>query len=447
MNYIPNLEFKEEILKEIGIKTIDELFSDIPEIVRINRLNLPDGKTEMEVKKEITDTLKKNKRTLSFLGGGIYDNYVPSAVKAIIQRSEFYTSYTPYQPEVSQGMLQAMFEYQSMIAELTGMDAANASMYDWATSLAEAVLMCSRITRKNEFIIPKNIHWEKKSVLRNYATGAKLKIKEIGYDEKTGEIALDELSNTVNNNTAGVYVENPNLFGVFENEVDEIKNIIGKALFVAGVNPLTLGIIKSPDEYGADVVVGEGQSFGSPMNFGGPLLGLFACKKEYVRQMPGRLIGMTKDNDGRRAFCMTLQTREQHIRREKAASNICTNESLCALSTVVYLSLIGSEGLEKIGKELVSKAKFLADEINRIDGFKAPLFSSCHFNEFIVRTEKDIDRIHKSLLEKGIESGLVLKKQFPELENAMLCTVSETHSEEDMLRLINALKEVALNGK
>jgi len=443
MNYIPNLEFKEEILKEISIKGIDDLFSDIPESVRIDRLNLPDGKTEMQVKKEITDILRKNKKTLSFLGCGVYSQYVPSAVKAITGRAEFYTSYTPYQPEVSQGMLQALFEYQSMIAELTGMDAANTSMYDWATSLAEAVLMCSRITRKNEFIIPKNIHWEKKSVLRNYATGAKLKIREIGYDEKNGEINLSELGSTVNDNTAGVYVENPNLFGVFENEVDEIKNIIGKALFVAGVNLLTLGIIKSPDEYGADIVVGEGQALGNPMNFGGPLLGLFACKKEYVRQMPGRLIGMTKDSDGRRAFCMTLQTREQHIRREKAASNICTNESLCALSTAVYLSLIGSEGLEKIGKELVSKAKFLADEINRIDGFKAPLFSSCHFNEFVVKTEKDINRIHKRLLESGIDAGIILNQHFPELGDSMLCTVSETHSEEDMLRLINAMREVS----
>ena len=443
MDYIPNIPLKEQMLKEIGVKDIDELFSDIPEKIRIKKLNLPDGKTEMQVRKEITDILRKNKKTLSFLGCGVYSQYVPSPVKAVTGRSEFYTSYTPYQPEVSQGMLQALFEYQSMIAELTGMDAANTSMYDWATSLAEAVLMCSRITRKNEFIIPKNIHWEKKSVLRNYATGAKLKIREVGYDEKNGKINLDELSNTVNNNTAGVYVENPNLFGVFEENITDVKNILGKSLLVAGVNPLTLGIIKSPDEYGADIVVGEAQGLGNPMNFGGPLLGLFACKKEYVRQMPGRLIGMTKDSDGRRAFCMTLQTREQHIRREKAASNICTNESLCALSTVVYLSLIGPEGLEKIGKELVSKAKFLADEINRIDGFKAPLFSSCHFNEFVVRTEKDIDRIHKSLLEKGIEGGLVLKKQFPELGNAMLCTVSETHSEEDMLRLINALKEVS----
>lgn len=442
MDYIPNIPLKEQMLKEIGVKDIDELFSDIPEKIRIKKLNLPDGKTEMQVRKEITDILRKNKKTLSFLGCGVYSQYVPSPVKAVTGRAEFYTSYTPYQPEVSQGMLQALFEYQSMIAELTGMDAANTSMYDWATSLAEAVLMCSRITRKNEFIIPKNIHWEKKSVLRNYATGAKLKIREVGYDEKNGKINLDELSNTVNDNTAGVYVENPNLFGVFEENITDVKNILGKSLLVAGVNPLTLGIIKSPDEYGADIVVGEAQGLGNPMNFGGPLLGLFACKKEYVRQMPGRLIGMTKDSDGRRAFCMTLQTREQHIRREKAASNICTNESLCALSTVVYLSLIGPEGLEKIGKELVSKAKFLADEINRIDGFKAPLFSSCHFNEFVVRTEKDIDRIHKSLLEKGIEGGLVLKKQFPELGNAMLCTVSETHSEEDMLRLINALKEV-----
>ncbi|MDI6917294.1 MAG: aminomethyl-transferring glycine dehydrogenase subunit GcvPA [Thermoplasmatales archaeon] len=441
MNYIPNLEFKKEILKEIGIKSIDELFSDIPESVRTARLNLPDGKTEMEVKKEITGTLKKNKRTLSFLGGGIYDSYIPSGVKAIIQRSEFYTSYTPYQPEVSQGMLQAMFEYQSMIAELTGMDAANASLYDWATSLAEAALMCMRITRKNEFVIPKNIHWEKKSVLRNYAKCAKLKIKEIGYDEKTGEINLDELKSTVNDNTAGVYVENPNFFGVFEENIAEIKNIVRKTLLVAGVNPLTLGIIKSPGEYGADVVVGEGQSLGSPMNFGGPLLGLFACKKEYVRQMPGRLIGMTKDSDGRMAFCMTLQTREQHIRREKAASNICTNESLCALSAVTYLSLLGSDGLEKIGKELVSKAKFLADEINQIPGFKAPLFNSCHFNEFIIKTEKDINRIHKRLLESGIDAGIILSQHFPELGDSMLCTVSETHSKEDMLRLINALKE------
>ncbi len=443
MNYIPNFEYRKEMLKEIGVKSIDELFSDIPEKIRIKKLNLPDGKSEMEVKKQVTEILEQNKKFLSFLGSGIYDIYVPSAVKAITGRSEFYTSYTPYQPEVSQGMLQAMFEYQSMIAELTGMDVANASMYDGATAVGEAALMCSRMNRKKEFIIPGAISWEKKSVLRNYAKGAGLKIKEIGYDTETGKINLDELKNNINDNTAGIYVENPNFFGVFEDEIDEIKNIIGKALFVAGVNPMSLGIIKSPAEYNADIVVGEGQSIGNPMGFGGPLLGIFACKKEYIRQMPGRVIGMTKDTNGRRAFCMTLQTREQHIRREKASSNICTNESLCALSTVVYLSLIGPDGLEKIGRELVSKTKFLSDELNKIDGFKAPLFSSYHFNEFVIQSKNDINRIHKKLVEKGVDPGLVLTKQFPELGNTMLCTVSEMHSKEDLLTLVNGLKEVS----
>lgn len=438
MQYIPNSSIKQQMLKELKIENIEQLFGDIPKEFRIEKLNLPNGKTEMEVKKELKEILKKNKVLLSFLGGGIYKHYIPSAVKSLVSRAEFYTSYTPYQPEVSQGFLQAMFEYQSLICELTGMDIANSSLYDSSSALGESALMCARINNKNEFIISRAISFEKKLVLKNYVKGAKLKIKEVNFNED-GKINLEELKNVVNENTCGIYIENPNYFGIFEDEIDKVKEIIGKSLFVVGVNPISLGIVKSPKEYNADIVIGEGQCLGNAMNFGGPLLGIFACKKEFLRQFPGRIVGLTKDINGERAFCLTLQTREQHIRRSKATSNICTNNALTALTATIYISLLGKNGLKKLAELNLKKANYLAREICKINGFKKA-FNSLHFNEFVIQSEKSAEEINKKLLKKGILGGLLLEKHFPELKNSMLIGITEMHDKESLDKFVSVFR-------
>ena len=449
MKFIPNSELKKEMLKDIGLKDIDELFSDIPKQIRIEELELPDGLSQQETEKHLRKIANKNKpqsELLSFLGGGIKPHYIPAIVKSIISRSEFYTAYTPYQPEASQGFLQAMFEYQSMIAEITGMDVANCSLYDGVTALPEAALMCCRIKRKTGFIIPRNISYEKKCVLESYGKGSSLQIKEIGYDKKTGKINLDELKKAVDENTAGVYIENPNFFGIFEDEIEKISKIVkdSNSLLVVDVDPLSLGITKSPGDYGADIVIGEGRCLGNPNDYGGSGLGIFACKKEYLRQMPGRIIGLTKtkDSDDKRAFCMALQTREQHIRRGKATSNICTNEGLNALAATVYLSWLGSSGLEDLSKINFEKGQKLAEKIASIDGLEK-VFSGTHFNEFVIKCSTDADKINLNLLKKNIQGGIVLDKWYPELKNCMLFGITEIHSDKDIEKLISALKEVS----
>ena len=445
MKFIPNSTIKNNMLKGTGLSDIDELFSDIPKQIRVKNLNLPKGLSQQDTEQKLREIAKKNKSfydMLSFLGGGIKPHYIPPAVKSIISRAEFYTAYTPYQPEASQGFLQAMFEYQSMIVELTGMDIANASLYDGATALGEAALMCSRINQKKTFVIPQNISWEKKSVLKNYTKGPDIKIKEIPYDGKTGKIDLEKLEKNIDNDTAGVYIENPNFFGVFEDSVDKISKIVKDAgsLFVVGIDPLSLGIIKSPGSYGADIVIGEGRALGSPMDFGGSSLGIFACKNDFLRQTPGRIIGMTKDTDGKRAFCMTLQTREQHIRRGKATSNICTNEGLCALTAVAFLSWLGSIGLQELSRINFEKGQKLAKTIESVHGFEKR-FTGVHFNEFVIKCH-DADKVNKELLKRGIHGGLVLNKWHPELKDCMLFGVSEMHADKDMEKLASALREV-----
>ena len=447
MKFIPNTSLKDIMLKEIGLNDIEDLFSDIPQKIRIKDLNLPDGLSQQETEQKLRDIACKNKSfydITSFTGGGIKPHYIPSIVKSILSRAEFFTSYTPYQSEASQGFLQAMFEYQSMIAELTGMDIANASLYDGATALGEAALMCTRINRKKTFVIPENISLDKKSVLKNYTKRPGIKIREVPYDSKTGKIDLDQLKKNVDEDTAGVYIENPNFFGVVEDDVDKISKIVKdvESLFVVGIDPISLGITKSPGDYGADIVIGEGRALGNPMNFGGSSLGIFTCKKEFLRQMPGRIIGLTKDNAGNRAFCMTLQTREQHIRRGKATSNICTNEGLCALAAVTYLSWLGSDGLEKLSKINFNNGQNLAKKIDSIDGFEK-MFNGIHFNEIVIRCDNDPNKLNKRLLKKNIQGGIVIDSWFPELNNCVLFGITETHSDADIERLVSALKEIS----
>ena len=377
----------------------------------------------------------------SFLGAGVYFHYIPPTVLAVASRGEFLTSYTPYQSEISQGMLQVLFEYQSLMAELTGMDVANASMYDASTSLGEAARMAYRINRKSKIAVPENLYWEKESVLKNYIAGLGMEIVKYPLDER-GMVDLSALESIMDEDVGSVYVENPNFFGVIDENVPKVKELIGNRILIVGVNPLSMALLKPPGEYGADMVIGEGQILGSPPSFGGPLLGVFATRMKYVRKMPGRLIGMTKDADGKRAFTMTLQTREQHIRRAKATSNICSNEAFCALLTTLYLAYHGANGLKRIAKRNMENAKLLMEKLQDA-GFNAPVFKSTHFNEFLVELPRNPHEISKELIGHGVQGGLPINQGcFRNVPNSMLLATTEMHTEEDMEKLVKALKEV-----
>jgi len=458
--YIPNSvpAIKQEMMQEIGVKSIDELYADIPEKYRLKKpLNLPEALSEFEVKKHVEALLSKN-RTYSdmsvFLGAGCWPHYVPAVVKDIVQRSELLTSYTPYQPEISQGMLQALFEYQSMICELTGLEVANCSVYDWASALGEAARMAARLTRRNEILVPRIVHPERLSTLQVYAEPVGMKIKHVGYDKETGQMSLEDLKNEISDKTAAVYIENPSYLGFVETEVEEISREAHAhdSLFIVGVDPTSLGILRSPGDYGADVVVGEAQPLGNAMNFGGPLLGMFACRDDLrlIRQMPGRIIGMTKTMDGsRRGFCMALQTREQHIRREKATSNVCTNEALCAVASAVYMALLGPKGLRELGETIMCKANYAVHLLSKIDGVKAPVFNSAHFKEFTVNfdgTGLSVKDVHEKLLKREIQGGKDISKEFPELGKTALYCATEIHSKEEIDHLATALEEI-LTGR
>ncbi|RLE49261.1 MAG: aminomethyl-transferring glycine dehydrogenase subunit GcvPA [Candidatus Methanomethylicota archaeon] len=454
MHYLPNShpEVKKEMLKEIGIGSIEELFSDVPkELIRKDIEGLPkDPMPEQEVFKVVRLILKKNRPITSFpcfLGGGVWVHYVPSAVKAIISRSEFLTSYTPYQPEVSQGILQALFEYQSLMAELLDMDVVNASMYDWASALGEAALMAMRITKRRKILVPRLAGWERKLVLKTYVSPHEAVIEEVSFNMETGQISLEDLESKVGEEAAAVYLENPNFLGVIEEHVDEISDLVHKkgALLIVGVEPISLGLIRPPGSYGADVVIGEGQPLGLPPSFGGPLLGIFACRDDLtlIRQMPGRIVGLTTTKDGsKRGFVLALTTREQHIRREKATSNICTNETLCAVALAVYLSLLGRTGLRKLCESIVYNTYYVIKKLQKIGGVKVPIFKAFHFKDFAIKFERSADEVLKALQHRGVQGGIPLKRYYPELGESALFSVTEVHSLEDLNALINAIKEV-----
>lgn len=424
-NLIPNESEKEEMLHAIGIKSIEDLFVDVPESMR-SKLSIESAKNESEVLKEISSLAGKNKKYLSFSGGGIAKHYIPSALNYLISRSEFLTAYTPYQPEISQGSLQAMFEYQSYVSELYNMDVVNASLYDMATALGESCLMCYRIRGGKRFLIPGAISQAKKAVLRNYAKGFDISIEEFAYNEK-GMVDLEDLKRRIDNETIGVYVETPNMFGVLEEEIAAIRELA--PLLVIGANPLALPIIKPPGDYNADIAIG-GLSF--DLSFGGPLLGIFACRKEYMRQMPGRIIGLTKDKEGKDAFCMILQTREQHIRRARATSNICTNEGLLAIAGAIYFSLLGKNGMRSIAIKNIENARALSKRVKEI--FDVPFYGSTFFSEFVFGYER-MEKLRDRVLEHDVEFGPLLTG-----EKALICT-TELHNKEEHDVLINALRE------
>jgi glycine dehydrogenase subunit 1 len=458
MNYIlPNICKTDEMLKEMGMSSIDDLYADVPEAVRIKGLDMPAGLSEHQVGRELDALADLNMRpdpARSFMGAGAYHHYIPSAVPQLAMRSEFLTSYTPYQAELSQGMLQALFEYQSVIAELTGMDAANTSMYDAPTALGEAALMAKRLTRKDEFIIPSGIHWDKKLVLKNYTRWAGMTIREVAHDPETGELDLESLGATVGDDTAAVYLEQPNLFGVLEPKVAEVREILGeKRMMVVGVNPVALGAMAAPGDYGADVVIGEAHVFGNPVNFGGPFAGVFACRNQHIRKMPGRIIGLTKDDDGRRAFCMTLQTREQHIRREKATSNICTNEALSAVASLVHISLLGPDGLRKLAALNMDRARHTARGLDAVEGLTAPCFTGTYFNEFAVRLGSaasglDVPGLMRAMLARGFHAGVPLRGRnvATGLDDVFLVATTEINDPGTIHAYVQAMKECLEGG-
>lgn len=443
------------MMRQIGIKSIEELYADVPEKYRLKKpLSIPEhGLSELEVKRHVENLLARNKTASDmpvFLGAGCWPHYVPAVVKDIVQRSELLTSYTPYQPEISQGMLQALFEYQSMICELTDMEVANCSMYDWASALGEAARMATRLKGRHEILIPKIISPERAATLNVYAEPAGISIRQIECETESGQISLKDLRSKISDETAAVYIENPSYLGFIETHVDEIARQAHAqdALFIVGIDPTSLGILKPPGQYGADLVIGEAQPFGNPMNFGGPLLGLFACGDDMalIRQMPGRIIGMTTTQDQtKNGFCMTLQTREQHIRREKATSNICTNEALCAVASAVYLALLGPEGLRELAETIAYNANYALKLISELNGVKAPVFRSAHFKEFTVNfseTGMSVKDVNRLLLQHHVHGGKDVSKEFPELGETALYCVTEIHSIEEIENLAATLQKI-----
>ena len=373
----------------------------------------------------------------SFLGAGVYSHYSPTIVDHLIQRSEFFTSYTPYQPEISQGTLQYIFEFQTLVCQLTGMEVANASMYDGSTSMAEAYLMAQRVTRRDKIFVADTVHPEYREVGRTYTQHGDLEIVPVGFDEKTGRIAkIDSLDDK----TAAVVIQSPNFFGCVEDvqAIADQAHAVGALLVVVVTEAVSFGLLKSPGACGADIVVGEGQSFGVPMSFGGPHVGLFATREKFVRQMPGRLCGIAYDKNGNRGFVLTLSTREQHIRREKATSNICTNQGLIALAATIYMEAMGKKGLQEVAVQNAQKAAYAAKHIAAVDGFEIA-YSAPKFNEFVIRSGRPAEEVLTSLRENGIIGGLALSRYFPEMANDILVCVTETNSREQIDRLVAAL--------
>lgn len=436
---------KKDMLAAVGVGSIDELFCCIPEAVRLKRdLSLPEALTELELVRTVEGIGRKNaySQYLSFLGGGAYEHFIPTVVDYLSSRGEFVSPYTPYQPEVSQGTLQVIFEFQSLVCQLTGLDIANASLYDGSTGAAEAVLMAQRLTGRPKVLIARTVHPQYREVVRTYVKNVGLRLEELPYG-KDGRVGAEALAEAVDDQTAAVVFQSPNFFGVVE-DVQAISKIAHgrKALSVALVaEALSLGLLEPPGRLGADIVAGEAQSFGVPLSYGGPYLGFMACRKEFLRQLPGRIAGQTSDVDGRRGFVLTLATREQHIRREKATSNICTNQALCALRATIFLETMGKQGLREMAWQNVQKAAYAADLLGAIPGVKRR-FSGPVFNEFVLDFPKPWKAVDASLRPKGVIAGLGLAGAYPELGDSALVCVTELKTRDDIDRLAKAVGEV-----
>lgn len=436
---------KKEMMAKIGISSLDELFRCIPNDLKLEgKLDVPEASTEPELIRQMEEIAGQNSyhRFLSFLGAGAYSHVIPSVVDYLSSRGELVSPYTPYQPEVSQGTLQIIFEFQTLICQLTGMDIANASLYDGASGAAEAALMADRLKSKPKILVAKSVHPQYREVIRTYTRNLDLSVEEVAYSDGGG-IDFEDLGKKSDEDISAVLVQSPNFFGIIEN-IQKIAKLTQKRQALAVVivaEPVSLGILEAPGNLGADIVVGEGQSFGLPLSFGGPYLGFMACRKEFVRQFPGRIAGQTKDVDGKSGFVLTLSTREQFIRRERATSNICTNQAWCALRATIFLELLGKNGLRELAWQNLQKANYAKKKLSRIRGIKTP-FRDNSFNEFILEFEKPWEEISSHLEEKGIIGGLSIANVYPELDNCVLVCVTESHRKEEIDRFADHLEEI-----
>ena len=446
MRYIPNSpEERIEMLEAMGLGSAEELFDSIPEDLRLKRpLNTPAALSEIELLDNFEQMGARNAgaRRISFMGGGAYSHYIPTIVDHILTRSEFFTAYTPYQPEISQGTLQVIFEFQTLVCQLTGMEVANASMYDGSTALAEAVLMAERVTKRSKVIASAATHPQYLEVIRTYVQHAGIHLELAPFDERTGQ-SWQALAEAIDDSTAALVVQSPNFFGCVEDlaALADAAHAKGALLVVAITEAMSLGFLKSPGACGADIVVAEGQSFGVPLSFGGPYVGLFATREKYARQIPGRLVGEAYDKKGRRGFVLTLATREQHIRREKATSNICTNEGLIALAATVYLETMGRRGVQEAAHQCAQKAAYAARAIAKLSGYSLP-FTGPYFNEFVVRAPgAAVDLLSRLGKDKAIDGGIALSRFMSDRPNDFLVCVTETNSRAQIDALVAGLSE------
>ncbi len=443
MRYIPHTENDvRQMLEVIGVGSIRELFADIPDSLYIEQpLAVPPALDEHALFRRLSALAARNASTdryLSFLGAGAYDHFIPAVVGAIISRGEFLTAYTPYQPEASQGLLQSIFEFQTMVCELTGMEVANASMYDAATALAESALMACHLTGRSRVAVSQAVHPHYRQVLRTYLWTNSRELIELPLAD--GITSAAALQAAVDESTACVIVQYPNFFGLIEPlaPVAAQAHQMG-ALAIACVDPIALGVLKPPGDYDMDIVVGEGQSLGNPMGYGGPMLGLFACKQSYVRRIPGRIVGQTTDVEGRRGFVMTLRTREQDIRREKATSNICTNEALCALASTVFMAALGKSGFRALAETCTQKAHYAAGQLTRIAGVRLRFPNTPFFKEFVLELPRHAREVCEQLLSQHIIAGLPLGDYYPDMPNALLVCVTETRTRDEIDQFAEAL--------
>ncbi len=445
--YLPTTtEDEQQMLKAIGVDNIEELYDDVPKEFLLgpnDKLNLEGPHSELEVARRVGALGRKNVTTdekVCFLGAGAYDHYIPSLIGHLAGRGEFFTAYTPYQPEISQGTLQTIFEFQSMISELTGMDVTNASMYDGGTAAAEASFMATENTRRNSIIVSKTVQPSVREVLATYLNIRDIELVEI--DMADGVTDIDKLKAALGDDTAGVIVQNPNFFGIIE-DMTEIEKLThdNKSLLINYVDPISLGVLKSPGEIGADIAIGDAQPLGNPLKYGGSYLGFFSSTKKLVRRMPGRIVGQSVDVDGKRGFVLTLQAREQHIRRFKATSNICSNQGLIALMVGMYLSTMGKEGIREVAEQCAQKAHYAYNQIIKGGKFK-PLFDKPFFREFAVTSDVDSAKVNEELFKNDILGGYRLSEKYEELENALLIAVTEKRTKEEIDKLASVMEGV-----
>jgi glycine dehydrogenase subunit 1 len=446
-NYLIHSENdRAKILKSLGVSRARELFSFIPGKVRNPRINMPGGLSEMELKNKLGKLAELNNpvnKFSSFLGGGAYYHYIPSSVNHVTSISQFYTAYTPYQAEISQGTLQYIFEFQSLMCRLTGMDITNASMYDGGSSLAEAVSLSKRVTGKNKVVLSKAINPEYRQIVKTYAGGLGMEIVEAVCKE--GITDMEILRKSIDENTSAVVIQNPNFFGCLE-DVFKIRDMLDRypdCLYIISANPLSLSILKPPSEYGADIVTGDAQCFGNPLSYGGPYLGYFSTREKYLRQMPGRIVGKTIDKDGKDSYTLIYQTREQHIRKAKATSNICSNHSLNVLAATVYLYLTGEKGLKELAGSCVQKANYFKNKLSEVSHFRQS-FKSKFFNELVISTDLDVEKTLEALYREQILGGINLGKYYKKLSGSILISFTEMNSLIDIDRYIKILKKLQI---